>query len=152
MGSIRFFSEEIPFKLKNPRKTTSWIKTVIKKEKRGLINLNYIFCDDEYLRGINNQFLNHDTYTDIVTFNYNPSVKEIEGEIYISIDRVAENAKTLGSDFDSELHRVMIHGVLHLIGYNDKTKSEKSLMRKKEDSYLSLRAKSWILFHVKLCG
>jgi len=142
MGSVRFFSEEIHFKLKNPRKTASWIKAAIKREKRELIDLNYIFCDDEYLRGINEQFLNHNTYTDIVTFNYNPSVKEIEGEIYISIDRVTENATTFASDFETELHRVIIHGVLHLIGYKDKAKSEKALMRKKEDSYLSLRAKS----------
>jgi rRNA maturation RNase YbeY len=142
MSSIRFFSEEITFKLKNPRKTAHWVKSVIKKERRELAGLNYIFCADEYLRHINKQFLGNNTYTDIVTFNYNPSPTELEGEIYISIDRVTENAKTFSSDFESELHRVIIHGVLHLIGYKDKTKSEKALMRKKEDSYLSLRAKS----------
>ena len=104
-----------------------------------MISLNYIFCTDEYLREINIQFLKHKTYTDIITFNYNPSKTEIEGEIYISIDRVRENADTYKTDFLTELNRVMIHGVLHLLGYNDKNKSEKRAMREKEDSYLSLR-------------
>lgn len=87
---------------------------------------------------MNVEFLKHDTFTDIITFNYNPSKTEIEGEIYISIDRVRENAKSFETDFQTELNRVIIHGVLHLIGYNDKTKAQKATMREKEDTYLSL--------------
>lgn len=138
MASINYFSQKPRFKLKNSVKTSSWIKKTVKSEGASLISLNYIFCTDEYLREINIQFLNHKTYTDIITFNYNPSEGEIEGEIYISIDRVRENAKIYKTDFTAELNRVMIHGVLHLLGYNDKTKSQKRSMREKEDSYLSL--------------
>jgi rRNA maturation RNase YbeY len=138
MPVVNFFSEQTRFKLSNPRKTVSWIKSVIKKEGCVLNSLNYVFCSDEYLKQINIQFLNHGTYTDIITFNYNPSEVEIEGEIYISIDRVRENAKTFETSFQTELHRVIIHGVLHLIGFNDKSKTEKATMREKEDSYLSL--------------
>ena len=138
MPAINFFSDKTRFKLSNPKKTTSWIKSVIKKEGGKLNSLNYIFCSDDYLRQINIQYLNHKTYTDIITFNYNPAKGEIEGEIYISVDRVKENAKTFESNFQTELHRVIIHGVLHLIGFNDKSKTEKALMREKEDSYLSL--------------
>ena len=138
MPSINFFSEKIRFKLSNPKKTASWIRSVIKKEKCTLHSLNYVFCSDEYLKEINLQFLGHNTYTDIVTFNYNPSKGEIEGEIYISVDRVQDNSKTFKSDFQAEIHRVIIHGVLHLIGFNDKSKREKALMREKEDTYLSL--------------
>jgi rRNA maturation RNase YbeY len=139
MASINYFSQKPRFKLKNPDKTSSWIKRAIKKEGASLIAINYIFCTDEYLREINIQFLKHKTLTDIITFNYNPSETEIEGEIYISVDRVRENAETYETDFQTELNRVMIHGVLHLLGYNDKSKPEKAAMRKKEDSYLSLR-------------
>lgn len=138
MASINYFSQKPRFKLKNPVKTSFWIKKTVKSEGATLISLNYIFCTDEYLKEINIQFLDHKTYTDIITFNYNPSETEIEGEIYISIDRVRENAETYNTDFPTELNRVMIHGVLHLLGYNDKTKSEKKAMREKEDSYLSL--------------
>ncbi len=138
MASILFFSEKTRFKLTNPKKTASWVRSVVKKEGTALNSLNYIFCSDEYLREINSQYLGHKTYTDIVTFNYNPAEGEIEGEVYISVDRVRENAKTFKSNFQTELHRVIIHGVLHLIGFNDKTKREKTLMREKEDSYLSL--------------
>jgi probable rRNA maturation factor len=90
MAAINFFTEKIRFKLTNSKRTTSWIKSVIKKEGAKLNSLNYIFCSDEYLRGVNIQYLNHKTFTDIITFNYNPSEDEIEGEIYISIDRVRE--------------------------------------------------------------
>lgn len=100
--------------------------------------LSYIFCSDKYLQEINNQYLKHRTFTDIITFNYGAE-EGIEGDIFISINRVKENANKFKSDFDTELHRVIIHGVLHLIGYNDKTKTEKALMREKEDTYLSLR-------------
>ncbi len=138
MPPILFFSEKIRFRLANPKKTASWVKSVIKKEGAILSSINYIFCSDEYLKEINTQYLGHETFTDIVTFNYNPSEGVLEGEVYISIDRIRENAVTFKSDFPMELHRVIIHGVLHLIGFNDKTKREKSLMREKEDTYLSL--------------
>lgn len=139
MASINYFSQKSRFKLQNSSKTSAWIKGAIKKEGAHLVSLNYIFCTDEYLREINIQFLKHKTLTDIITFNYNPSETKIEGEIYISIDRVRENAETYKTDFLTELNRVMIHGVLHLLGYNDKSQAEKQAMRKKEDSYLSLR-------------
>ena len=138
MPSILFFSEKTRFRLTNPKKTVSWIKAAIKKEGRTLKSLNYIFCSDEYLKGVNIQYLKHKTYTDIITFNYNSEDGVVEGEIYISIERVRDNAKTFKSDLRTELHRVIIHGVLHLIGFNDKTKREKALMREKEDTYLSL--------------
>lgn len=138
MASVNFFSQKPRFKLSAPKKTSSWIRRVIKAEGKSLVELNYIFCTDDYLREINIEFLNHKTFTDIITFNYNPSEHEIEGEIYISIDRVRENAKDFKTDFPTELNRVIIHGVLHLLGYNDKTKPEKAVMREKEDACLSL--------------
>jgi len=139
MATIHFFSEKIRFKLSHPTKTASWIKYVVKKEGASLKYLNYIFCSDDYLKEINIQFLKHRTYTDIVTFNYNLPKDPIEGEIFISIDRVKENSQKFKSEFETELHRVIIHGVLHLIGFNDKSRTEKLLMREKEDTYLSLR-------------
>lgn len=138
MAGINYFSQKPRFKLKNPVKTSTWIRRVIKNEGKSLRSLNYVFCTDEYLREMNIQFLKHKTYTDIITFNYNPSKMEIEGEIYISVDRVRENAETFQTDFPTELNRVIIHGVLHLLGFNDKTKAEKTAMREKEDACLSL--------------
>ena len=135
--AIHFFSEQTRFSVPKPKKTISWIKSVAQAEGANLEAVNYIFCPDEYLREINVQYLNHDTYTDIVTFNYG-SNDTIEGDIFISLDRVKDNAEKFGTDFDTELRRVMVHGVLHLMGYNDKSKTEKKLMREKEDSYLSL--------------
>lgn len=101
--------------------------------------LNYIFCTDDYLLAINQSHLNHNYYTDIITFDTSFGQDGISGDVYISIDRVKENAITLGEDFDRELHRVMIHGFLHLIGFRDKTKTDKTNMRKKEEACLSLR-------------
>jgi len=139
MPSIRFFYEDIDFKITHPRKTQSWLKTVLQAEKKKLSTLNYIFCSDAYLLDINIQYLNHNTYTDIITFGGSDQPDSIEGDIYISIDRVKENAKKFDSSLDNELHRVIIHGVLHLIGYNDKNSKQKLVMRRKEDAYLSLR-------------
>jgi probable rRNA maturation factor len=138
MAAVNFFSEEISFKLAHPRKTSNWIRNCVKKEKRRLKSLNFIFCSDANLRMRNIQYLKHRTFTDIITFDQSED-HLIEGEIYISIDRVKENASALNVEFDEELHRVIIHGVLHLIGYKDKKATEKKLMRKKEDAYLSLR-------------
>jgi probable rRNA maturation factor len=140
MASINFFSEKIRFKLTHPKKTASWIKSVAKAEEASIKSLNYIFCNDDYLREINIRYLKHKTYTDIITFNYGQLTEPLEGDIFISIDRVKENALKFNADFDIELHRVIIHGVLHLIGFNDKSKTEKLAMREKEDTYLSLRS------------
>lgn len=139
--AVRFFSEEIQFKLQQPRKTSTWIKESIGKEKGSLGDLNFIFCTDAYLLSMNQQYLKHNTLTDIITFDNRADDQSgaIEGDIFISIERVEENASLLGVAFDTELHRVLIHGVLHLLGYNDKKKADKDLMRKKEEAYLSLR-------------
>ena len=139
MPSIKFFTEDVDFKLPHPRKTSSWIKSTIQKEKKKLSALSYIFCSDEYLYNINVEYLRHKTYTDIITFDTSDGSGQIEGDIFISIDRIKENAEKLSIPFDEELHRVVIHGALHLIGYSDKTTTQKSTMRKKEDAYLSLR-------------
>jgi rRNA maturation RNase YbeY len=141
MASIRFFAEDLDFKLPHPRKTTSWIKETILKEKKEQGNLNFIFCSDEYLHSINVQYLNHTTYTDIVTFDSSETKGLIEGDIFISVERIKENASKFNTSFDEELHRVIIHGVLHLIGYSDKGVAKKAAMRRKEDTYLSLRKK-----------
>jgi probable rRNA maturation factor len=136
---IRFFSEDTDFKLAHPRKTSAWINQTARKEKSQIKEINYIFCSDSFLLGLNQDYLEHDTLTDIITFDYSISKTELEGEIYISIDRVSENAFKFKKDFEEELHRVIIHGVLHLAGYKDKRPSDKAVMRKKEDTYLSLR-------------
>ncbi|MEQ8807527.1 MAG: rRNA maturation RNase YbeY [Imperialibacter sp.] len=135
---ITFFSEEITFKLASPTKVRSWIKEVIRLEKHTLAEVSYVFCSDDYLHNMNVQYLNHDTLTDIITFDNSEEEEQIEGDIFISIDRVKENAARLNLPFENELHRVMIHGILHLCGYKDKASSERELMRKKEDACLSL--------------
>jgi len=137
--AILFFSEGIDFHLAKPRSTTSWIKGTIKREKRKLHSLTYIFCSDEYLGNLNVRYLKHKALTDILTFDHSKNPKSIDGEIYISIDRIMENASKFKETFDQELHRVIIHGVLHLIGYSDKKPADKALMREKEEAYLSLR-------------
>jgi probable rRNA maturation factor len=103
--------------------------------------VNFIFCSDEYLHSINVQYLNHTTYTDIVTFDSSETKGLIEGDIFISVERIQENASKFNTSFDEELHRVIIHGVLHLIGYSDKGSTKKAQMKRKEDTYLSLRGK-----------
>jgi rRNA maturation RNase YbeY len=139
MAQINFFTEDIDFKIPLPRKTASWIKASIKKERKRLKELNYIFCTDSHLLAINREYLNHNTLTDIITFDSSESLNEIAGDIYISIDRVTENAEKFKTTFIDELNRVMIHGALHLIGYSDKSRKAQIEMRKKEDAYLSLR-------------
>jgi len=138
---IRYFSEETGFTLEHPRKTTKWINAIALKERASVKAINYIFCTDSFLLQLNQDFLKHNTFTDIITFDYSSSRKSLEGEIYISLDRIKENALKFKSTPDEELHRVIIHGILHLIGYKDKSRAEKLLMRKKEDAYLSLRKK-----------
>lgn len=138
MASIQFFSEKTTFTLSAPRKTTNWLKKVIAAEEKQLNEINFIFCSDNYLLRINKEYLNHNTLTDIITFDYSDK-DSLSGDVFISIPRVRENARGFSVSFDSELHRVMVHGVLHLIGYKDKSAHQKSVMRRKEDAYLSLR-------------
>jgi len=138
---ISFQNQSISFKLPEKTKLKQWIKTITEKEKHILGNINYIFCSDEELLEINIRHLNHNTYTDIITFDYTEE-KKISSDIFISIDRVTENAKKFDVSFENELHRVMIHGILHLCGYKDKTKADAELMRKKENGALKVLNKA----------
>lgn len=136
---IHFFSEDISFTLKEKNKVRNWIKNTIRSEGKKLKELNFIFCSDAYLLEINKQYLNHDTFTDIVTFDNSESPDLIIGDVFISIERTRENASKYKVAEKDELHRIIIHGTLHLIGYKDKTKSDKSLMTEKEDHHLAMR-------------
>ncbi|GAB4131705.1 MAG: rRNA maturation RNase YbeY [Raineya sp.] len=136
--AINFFSEGISFRPSNIRQLKQWIKKVIEQEGGVLVELNFIFCNDAYLHQINVQYLQHDTYTDIITFDNSEQDVSIEGDIFVSIERIKENATKLKVTFEQELYRVMIHGVLHLLGYTDKTPQEKTYMRAKEDDCLAL--------------
>jgi rRNA maturation RNase YbeY len=139
MAQINFHSQDISFKIPHPRKTSNWIKTVVAKERSAIEEINFIFCSDKDLLKKNIEFLGHDTYTDIITFDYSSSPKLLAGDIFISIDRIEENAEKFDHSFDDELHRVIIHGILHLLGFTDKTPKEKTAIHKKEDACLSLR-------------
>ena len=132
------FYVETDFKLVHSKELVKWIDTVIGKEQCNQGDISYIFCDDPYLLEINRKHLKHSDLTDIISFDYTVG-KLISGDIFISVERVKENAKIYQDSFLNELHRVMIHGILHFIGYNDKIPNEKQLMREKEDYYLSLR-------------
>ncbi len=136
---IEFISEEISFSLPDADKIEDWLLRAITTHEYELENLTYIFCSDDYLLDINLTYLNHDTLTDIVTFDNADDEGTIESDIFISVERVQENAATFNIPFLDELHRVMIHGVLHLLGYADKTEADKSVMQQKEDYWLSLR-------------
>jgi len=133
------FSSQNDFVLEQSERVESWLKAASLKESYGIDSLGYVFCSDDFLLEINQQFLAHDTLTDIVTFDYTEGTI-LNGEIYISTDRVADNAKDFNVDFDTELRRVIIHGLLHMCGYGDKTEEEKLQMRSKEDEYLALWA------------
>ena len=132
------FNYETEFILENREHISDWISQTIANENCREGEINYIFCSDAYLLKLNLDFLDHDTLTDIISFDYSVG-KELHGEIYISIDRVKENASDFEVSFNEEICRVMIHGVLHYCGYKDKTKDEKKIMRSKEDYYLSVR-------------
>lgn len=135
---IQFFNEDISFELENQTQITRWLIDIIANEGYHLIELNYIFCSDSYLHSINISYLNHDTFTDIITFDNSEEPNTIESDIFISIDRVRENATLFDVSFDHELRRVIVHGLLHLVGYQDKSSEEITLMRKKEEACLSL--------------
>ncbi|WP_338793300.1 rRNA maturation RNase YbeY [Bernardetia sp. MNP-M8] len=135
---INFFSEEIDFELENEEKTSDWIQKIAHKEGFVVSSINYIFCDDEYLHKINMEYLNHDTYTDIITFDNSEQEQVLEADIFISVERVKENSAELKTTFQQEIHRVMVHGLLHLTGNDDHSTEDKKLMREKEDEALQL--------------
>lgn len=140
MKHIEFFVEDIDFKLENQFKIAEWITVIAKKYEHEIDSLNYIFADDDYILDINKTHLNHDYFTDIITFDLNDiESKSLKSDIFISVDRVRENAESFEQIFIDELHRVMIHGVLHLLGFNDSSDKEKKEMRQKENLALSLR-------------
>ena len=138
MGESKISFQSVgTFSLKTESAVTKCVKALVKQELREIGDITFVFCDDNYLHKINLEFLDHDTYTDIITFDYSVG-NEVISEIYISVDRVEENAKKYSQTFENEIHRVMIHGVLHLCGYKDKLAEDKQIMRDKENHYLSL--------------
>ena len=137
MNDVYFFSEEVAFVLPAPAETAAWIQEVIEQEGCVLAQLNFIFCADRYLHAKNMQYLQHDTLTDILTFDHTDTPGTIEGDIYVSVDRVRANAQTWQQPFMQELQTVMVHGVLHLLGYEDQTPTAKALMRQKETEYVT---------------
>jgi probable rRNA maturation factor len=140
MPQITFFEEDIQYKLKDKIKVRQWIKDTIAAEGYQLDELTYIFCSDAYLLQINQQYLDHDTYTDIITFDNSSAIKTVTGDIFISIDRIRENAAKFDQTVANELNRVIIHGVLHLLGYKDKSPADNKKMTQMEDKYLDKRA------------
>jgi rRNA maturation RNase YbeY len=137
---IHFFTEDINYRLREIRKIRSWISASIIKEGGELENINFILTSDSFLHNINVEYLSHDTLTDIITFEYNEKNQPILSDIYISLDRCRENANEFHVSLRDELHRILIHGTLHLLGYKDKSKPDKQIMTSKEDYYLSLRS------------
>jgi probable rRNA maturation factor len=135
------FNYETGFELINEESFSKWISLVIESEAKKEGDINYIFCNDDYLVSINQQYLNHDTLTDIISFDYSVG-NELHGDVFISIERVSENAIDFKVDFNEELKRVMIHGILHYCGYKDKTESDEQIMRKKEEEKMKM-------FHVE---
>ncbi|MGV6845868.1 MAG: rRNA maturation RNase YbeY [Lutibacter sp.] len=130
------FNYEINFKLKDEQKTLNWIESCIKSYQCRIGEINYIFCDDSYLYELNKKYLNQDTLTDIISFDYTVG-KELSGDIFISVERVRENAIKFNQTFDNEINRVIIHGILHYIGFKDKSKDDAKQMRLEEENCLS---------------
>lgn len=139
MPTIQFFEEDLSYKLKDKAKVRQWIKDTITAEGFKLKELTYVFCSDAYLLPLNQQYLDHDTYTDIITFDNSEVEGDIVGDIFISVERIRENAAKFGITETEELHRVIIHGALHLLGYTDKSVVTKKKMTQKEDEYLAKR-------------
>lgn len=133
---ITFFSEDVQFQLTQVDTVCAWLQRVAQQEDKTIREINYIFCSDDFLRAINEQYLQHDYYTDIITFPYDDT-EDIQGDLFISIDRVEDNAKNLQVPFLQELNRVMVHGLLHLAGYGDKTEAETVQMRERENFHLA---------------
>lgn len=130
------FHSQMDFDISNTQPYVDWLSDIVSSEGRLLDELSFVFCSDPFLLDLNINYLKHKTYTDIITFDYSKS-NTISGEVYISIDRVRENANLYDVSFDVELHRVLAHGVLHLCGYTDKTANEKAIMRAREDYYMA---------------
>lgn len=137
-SEFNFHSENISFTLNKKPAIISWLSYSIKNENKIPGEISYIFCSDQYLHELNVKHLNHNTLTDIITFDYCEK-NRVNGDLFISIDRVKDNAKSFNSSIENELHRVMIHGILHLCGYKDKTLEDQNVMSAKEDFYLNLR-------------
>ncbi len=135
--SIHFFNEDLPLPKLKKRLTANWLKEVILFEGKRVGEVSFIFCSDSYLLDVNNKFLDHDYYTDVITFDYVEG-NVISGDIFISLDRISENSNSLNISFLDELNRIMVHGVLHLLGYKDKSKKDKSLMTEREDFFIKL--------------
>ena len=134
---IRFFNEDVSYKFPQKQATRQWLNQQAEQEGYAVGELNYIFCSDEHVLQVNRDYLQHDYYTDIITFDQSDEEGKIEGDIFISVERVADNAAELGITADQEMRRVLAHGLLHLCGYGDKTDEEAALMRAKEDEWLS---------------
>lgn len=135
---VSYFLEDIDFKFSGKRLNNAWLKAVATEESRKLGRINIIFCSDNYLLDVNMKFLQHDYYTDIITFDY-CEMDILSGDLFISIDSVRANADFFGTTFENELDRVIVHGILHLIGYDDHTEEEQKIMRSKENYYLEKR-------------
>ncbi len=135
---VKYYSEDSAFQLKNKLSVRRWLKFVAESEIRKIGNVSIIFCSDNYILDINLKYLQHDYFTDIITFNYNEG-DYISGDLFISVDSVKENSVMYGTEFIDELHRVIVHGILHLIGYDDHSEEDQKLMRSKEDYYLAQR-------------
>lgn len=136
---IRYFNQDIKFEFKPKLLTNRWLKMVAESEIRKISDINVIFCSDNYILDVNMKYLQHDYFTDIITFDYCEGDR-LSGDLFISIDSVRENSQFYGTSFADELNRVIVHGVLHLIGYDDHSEADIATMRAKEDYYLSLRA------------
>ena len=133
---IVFFNEDIDFKFQHKNLLKKWLKKVAETEGFKMKNLNYIFCSDEYLHKINVEYLEHDTYTDIITFDNSEEESDIEGDIFVSIERIKDNSQELKTVFEDEFKRVLVHGLLHLCGYDDHSDEDELMMRNKEDFYI----------------
>lgn len=134
---VAFYFEDTDFKLRHKTRIKEWLRLVAESEVFTLGNISIIFCSDNYILDINQKYLQHDYFTDIITFDYSEGGR-ISGDLFISVDSVRENSVEYGTEFEDELHRVIVHGILHLIGYDDHTEDEIKTMRSKEDYYLSL--------------
>ena len=139
MSKINFFTEDLTYNLKGKIAIKKWLQETVVAEGYQLTELNFIFCSDEYLLRVNQDFLQHDYYTDVITFDNSEELKTILGDIFISIDRVKDNANQNNATTHDELCRIMVHGLLHLLGYRDKTQKAKKEMTAKEDFYLAKR-------------
>jgi probable rRNA maturation factor len=142
MATVEFRSAGRTLRLQDKARLKTFIESIFKKEKQQLFSITYIFCSDEFLLQMNRDFLQHDYYTDIITFGLSEKGEPVEAEVYISLDRVKDNAVNLETTYKNETLRVIFHGALHLCGYKDKRKSEITLMREKEDQYLRLFEKT----------